>query len=127
MSHKIDLQVTRLRLLPVRESTDGHLLTRLGWRAPLLPPGGVTTGRCQQAINGRWNGGEKALPNGRVEGQMTVLLQSGQQAGEDGLETFAADSVCRFPQDNERLADGYVVGPSVGAWGRPVGDVVGGE
>ena len=72
--------------------------------------GCVAPNRRQQTIDGGSADGEDALANLGVEVEVTVPLQSCDQARQDRLEAFATDAVGGFPEDDQRLPHRLIVG-----------------
>jgi hypothetical protein len=66
-------------------------------------------------------GRQKALPDGGIEGQMAMLLQRGDEAGQYRLEALAADPVRGFPQDDEGCSHRLTVDPSSNHGSAPYG------
>jgi hypothetical protein len=81
------------------------LLTRFCRFLPLLAAFRSAPNRRQQPIDGGRTGDQKALPNGGIESQVTVLFQGSHQIGQDRFETLATDPVCRLPEDDKRFAN----------------------
>jgi hypothetical protein len=104
VSHEVDFTIAGRRLVPVRKRADGNLLTGLGRHLPFLARRRGTAHGSQEPVDGRGTGREQVLSNGRVQGQMTMLFQGGEQTGQDRLETLATNPIGSFPHDNQSLA-----------------------
>jgi hypothetical protein len=51
------------------------------------------------------------MPDGGIEAQMAVLLQRGEEAGQNRLEALTADPVRGFPEHDQGLAHPLTVDP----------------
>ena len=108
---EVDLQRTGRGVVPVGKGSYRDLLTRFRGVPPLLACGCGAPYRGQQAVDGCRTGGEEALPDGGVEGQVAVLFQGLEETGQDRLEPLATDTVGGLPQDHEGFAHRLVVNP----------------
>jgi hypothetical protein len=73
----------------------------------------VAPRRPEQAVDRRGADGEELFPDSGVKGQMAMAFQGLDEAGQNGLKSFAADAVGGSPEDEEGLADGLAVGAPV--------------
>src|SRR5205814_2355203 len=108
-----------------RKGTNRDLRAGLGRPFPLPAARGGVSYRGQQSVDGRRAGRQEALPDGGIEGQMAVLLQRGEEAGQHRLEALVADPIGGFPQDDEGFAHRLTVDLSSNrgtAWYGRTGD-----
>ncbi len=98
MGDEVDLQVARHRVAVVREGADGDLLARPACGGIYCLGRMPTSDRQRRQLHL-----EDALPDHRIEVEVPVPLQGGDQAGQDRLEAAAANAIGGFPAGDRRL------------------------
>ncbi len=106
---EVDLQVPREWLVPVRERADRDTASDRRLSPSWLPPFHPCAGFGQDAIDRRRACCENAGSNVVIQPQMTVAFESGEQHGQQRLQTLPADPVGSFPEDDKRLTSSLLL------------------
>jgi hypothetical protein len=107
----VDFEEPRWWIAPVVERPHWNAAPdgRADTASALALPIDMQTGRGQGAIDGRRADLQQLGLDDRVAVEMAVPLHGIDQRRYERLEAFATDAVTRLPQQDQRLANGFVV------------------